>query len=70
MIEGLREVLFSNIDNLVDNDIAEYFKSSLSLSIETMTCSECGDTLEYNVNVDEFLDMHIAIEPCRCILEE
>ena len=71
MIEGLREVLLKNIDDLIDDDVAEYFKNSLGDSINKINCSECGGNLEHSVYVDDFSDMYIEVEPCKiCILEE
>ena len=70
MIEGLREILLKNIDDLIDNDIAGYFKNSLDVVIETISCCECGDALAYTVDIDEFNDIHITVDPCKCVQEE
>lgn len=70
-MSNIREIVKREMDTdeLVDS-VVESVVDWLHDQPYSVECTECGKSLEYNVNIDHDNDMIITIEPCATCMEE
>lgn len=49
-----------------EDTILDKIRSHMYDNPYRVVCSECGDDLKYDVDIDHELDMRITVHPCRC----
>jgi len=69
-LDGLKKEVLEIIDDALSDCIEGYVETHLGYQPYRIKCSECGGDIDFTASVDNFLDIDIDIEPCKCILEE
>ena len=48
------------------NMIEQMVKDHMETQPDKMVCADCGAAMDYDVDVDKWLDMTVTVTPCDC----